>query len=198
MPDDALIARYRSLLAGLLPRGIAWARQAGTVMSALLEGLAVEFARVEERSGNLVNEADPRTALELLAEWETLCGLPDVCTGEAETLAQRRAAVVGRLVALGGQSREYFEAVAAEIGYQVSITEFRPFRAGAAVAGDDLTNGEWAFAWQVNAPETSAWPFLAGSGAAGEPLSAWGNERLECVLARLKPAHTTVLFAYGG
>lgn len=39
--------------------------------------------------------------------------------------------------------------------------------------------------------------FSAGRSAAGDPLAAWGNVPLECVLTRAKPAHTTVLFAYG-
>ena len=94
--------------------------------------------------------------------------------------------------------KKYFEAVAAELGYQVTITEFFPFRAGASKAGDPAAGDAWAFAWQVNAPETTIWEFKAGHSTAGEPLRTWGNEKLECVIERLKPAHTEVLFAYGG
>jgi len=39
------------------------------------------------------------------------------------------------------------------------------------------------------------WYFRAGSGA-GERLAAWGNDKLECVIAGKSPAHTMPLFAY--
>lgn len=29
-----------------------------------------------------------------------------------------------------------------------------------------------------------------------DPIAAWGNALLECVIKRLKPAQTTVLFSY--
>ena len=60
-----------------------------------------------------------------------------------------------------------------------------------------MTNDGWQFVWQVNAPEASIVEFDAGRSSAGEPLRSWGNELLECVINRLKPAHTYVLFAYG-
>jgi uncharacterized protein YmfQ (DUF2313 family) len=29
-----------------------------------------------------------------------------------------------------------------------------------------------------------------------EPIASWGNALLECVIKRLKPAHTSVIFGY--
>ncbi len=198
MPTSEKIKKYLGLLQNLLPAGIAWTREKDSVLTALLEGLAVEPARVDDRALDLIDEADPRTTFELLTDWEQTCGLPDECTEAAETLQQRREAVVGKLTAIGGQTAEYFIEVAAQIGYLVTIDEFRPFRAGSSTAGDPLTNGDWQFTWRVNAPEVTTWPFKVGQSTVGEPLRKWGNEKLECAINRLRPAHTHVIYAYGG
>jgi uncharacterized protein YmfQ (DUF2313 family) len=79
----------------------------------------------------------------------------------------------------------------------VAIDEFRPFRVGSSGAGDALTNGLWAFAWYIQAPEVSPVDFCVGQSAVGEPLRAWGNDTLECKITQLKPAHTIPIFAYG-
>lgn len=189
---------YIEQLAALLPPGLAIRRETDTNVYKLLHGMAEELARVDTRSDDLLRESDPRTTLELLADWETQVGLPDPCLdGVDQTVQQRRDAVVARLTGRGGQSRQFFIDLAASLGYTVTITEFRPFRAGISDAGDALTNGDWIFAWRINAPETTIYEFRAGESTAGEPLRSWGNERLECAIDRVKPAHTILQFAYG-
>lgn len=191
------VAGYIELLAALLPHGVAWRSEDGSTMDDLIGAMAEEFARVDGRADDLHDEADPRTTVELLADWERIAGLPDTClAGATQTMQERRAALVGRLTARGGQSRQFFIDLAASLGYTVTITEFRPFRAGISTAGDALTNGDWIFAWRVNAPETTIVSFRAGLSAAGEPLRTWGSTRLECAIERLAPAHTIVLFGY--
>lgn len=190
--------QYRDLLKQLLPPGRALPREPGTTIDALLDGMAQELARLDERGVDFLVDVNPLTTLELLPEWEAVAGLPDKCTGELEETVQgRRAALVAKLSSSGGQSAAYFIAVAAALGYTVTITEFRPFRAGYSVAGDALTNGDWVYTWQVNAPEETVRYFSAGRSVAGEPLASWGNDLLECKIRELKPAHTLVLFAYG-
>lgn len=175
-------ADYLSLLQALLPPGKAWTRDPDAVLTALLVALAAELARVDARVDALQNETDPRTVGELLEEWETVFGLPDTCTGQLPTLAQRRMALHGRVTAVGGASPAYFIAVAAAVGYTVTIDE--------QVDADP-------YKWRVNAPATTVTEFRAGSGRAGEPLRSWGNQLLECAIIRLCPAHTQVIFAYG-
>ena len=192
-------ADYLAQLQALLPQGFAWPRQADAALTKLLLAWADELARVDGRAADLVEEADPRTTAELLADWERVAGLPDPCVaalGVSQTAAQRRAALVAKLTTIGGQSAAYYIALAASLGYTITVTEFSPFQAGSD-AGDALTNDGWRFVWQVNAPEASIVEFSAGRSSAGEPLRAWGNELLECVINRLKPANTYVLFAYG-
>ena len=189
---------YGQLLKNLLPPGLAFRRETGTNLEQLLLGAAVEFARVEGRADTLVDEGLPFTTAELLPDWERVTGLPDKCAGTLEeTLQGRRNAVVAKLASTGGQSVAYFEEVAARLGFTITINEFRPFRAGMSAAGDPLTNGDWVFAWRVDAPAVTVIDFRAGLSAAGEALRTWGNDSLECKLRQLAPAHTVVIFAYG-
>lgn len=189
---------YGQLLKNLLPPGLAFRRETGTNLEQLLLGAAVEFARVEGRADTLVDEALPLTTTELLSDWERVTGLPDKCAGTLEeTLQGRRNAVVAKLASTGGQSIAYFTQVAGALGYEVTVEEFRPFRAGMSVAGDPLTNGDWVFVWRIRAPAVTIIPFRAGQSAAGERLRTWGNDALECKIRQLAPAHTIPLFAYG-
>jgi uncharacterized protein YmfQ (DUF2313 family) len=114
--------------------------------------------------------------------------------GVSQTLQQRRNALVAQLTGIGDQSRQYFIDLAASAGFTITITEFRPFTVGSRV-NDPIYNEIWRFAWQVNAPQTTVEWFTVTSGV-NEGLRSWGNQLLECLISRLKPAHTKVLFAY--
>lgn len=191
-------AAYARQLKALLPQGVAWNLQPESVLSKVMLALADELSRVDSRAVDLEREIDPRSTVELLIDWERILDLPDGCTPDGQTVEQRRAAVVAKYTQLGGQSRQFFIDVADALGYAITITEFRPFRAGISTAGDPLTNtSAWLHTWQVNAPAETIFYFRAGSGSAGEPLRNWGNEQLECVISDRKPAHTRVLFTYG-
>lgn len=189
-------ADYAAALQALLPVGAAWTFEKGALLTQLIDAIAVEFARVDARGADLREEADPRTALELLADWERVTGLPDPCAGQADTIAERRARVVRVLTARGGQSPAYFVALAAALGIEIEIEEIRPFRAGMSAAGDRCAAPPWNHVWVARAPETTIRYFRAGS-AAGEPLTSWGNAILACVLQRFKPAHTRLIITYG-
>lgn len=187
---------YASQLDGLLPRGLAWSRDGNARMRDLTRALAEEFARIDQRGDDLIREVLPDTTVELLPDWERAAGLPDTCVATGQTIQERRAALIARLADTGGQSRAFFIALAAKLGFTVTITEFRPFQAGRSRAGDPDYNEQWRFVWRVNAPGTTVVFFRAGMSAAGEPLRKWGNELLECVFNRIKPAHTVLLFGY--
>ena len=191
------LEKYTAMLQNLLPQGLAWPRQPGTQTEGLLTALAVELERVDNRVADMLRESYPLTTTELLTDWERVTGLPEECEGLAPTVQLRREAVDQKLSSIGGQDRAYYIDVAARLGYEITITEYKPFRAGASSAGDPVYDEEWAYAWRVDAPEESVRYFAAGESTAGEPLATWGNELLECVINRLKPAHTIVIFAYG-
>ena len=190
--------QYREQLKALLPPGRAFPRERGSTLDDLLDAMAQELARIDTRADRLPTEAVPSTTAELLTDWERVAGLPDNCSGLlSDTLQGRRADLVSKLTSRGGQSPAYFISLAAALGYEVTIQEFRPFRAGMSEAGDALTNGDWVYTWRVRAPEVTVTFFRAGQSAAGEPLARWGNAALECRIRQNKPAHTNLIFAYG-
>lgn len=185
---------YLSQLQALLPRGMAWPRDAAATLTALLRAWADELARVDGRASSLLNESDPRTTFEMLEDWERLLGLPDACLGPTATIQERRAAVVGRLTALGGQNAAYYIAVAVALGYTITVDEFIVH-----TPTDDALFGlygdDWAHVWRIN----SALDTIRDLNVEDDvemPLAVWGNVLLECVMRRLKPAHTVVLFGY--
>jgi len=191
-------AQYLTQLQALLPAGSAWTRDPAAVMTRLLRAMAEEFARVDLRCAELAGETDPRTTYELLPDWEGAFGLPNACTGQLDTVQARQGALAVKVTKLGGQSQSYFIGVAAKLGYTITITEFPVATATTLRAGDALGVVGSEHVWRVNAPAVTIRTFRVGRSVVGERLRTWGNELLECAITRLKPAHTTVLFGYGG
>jgi len=163
----------------------------------LLLAWADEFSRVDLRCDELVNAADPRTTVELLPDYERVFGLPDLCVTIEQTVEQRRAALLSKITERGGQSRAYFIALAASLGYAgATIDEFRPM-----TCNDDcnsaLNGAADMFVWQLNLPGSTGGVFLMDCNSdCNSALQSWGDEALECRINQLKPAHTSVLFAY--
>lgn len=192
-------ADYLAQLQALLPSGDAWPRAADATLTKLLSAFADELAAADMRATDVLNESDPRTASELLIDWEMAAGLPDPCvaaSGAIQTVEQRRAALVAKLTSLGGQSAEYFIGLAAALGYPgATIDEYRPFNCNGNCNGA-LSSEADRFCWQINLPSAGGtFPMNCGS-PCDSPLSAWGDEPVECRLQRLKPAHTDVIIAY--
>ena len=88
---------YTGIMLSLLPRGMLWPRDPESVRGRLYSAHAAEFARIDALLEQLIAERSPATALLLLKEWETVLGLPDQCTVQAETIAERRAAALARM-----------------------------------------------------------------------------------------------------
>lgn len=193
---------YLDMLQGLLPQGAPWPRDPDTTLTKLLSALAAALAALDVRADDLVEESDPRAAFELLPDWERAFGLPDSCTGEADTLQERRDELAARLTGLGGQSRQFFIDLADRLGYAgVTIEEFRPFIAGLGRCADDLLNGghEVRFNWKVRVPGPRATLFRCGESQIGDKLGQIDRAAdLECLLTRLKPAQSSLIFAYEG
>jgi uncharacterized protein YmfQ (DUF2313 family) len=187
-------ADYLAELQDLMPIGPVWPRDPDAVMTQVLGALTPTYARHGDRSVNLLSDAFPVAPVELLPEWEETLGLPDPCAGIAPSLEARQASVAARFIAAGGQSINYFVAVAAALGYAITITQFAPSRFG-RMFGGVFGGSAWAHAWQVNAPTFTVHPLRFG-GAFGDLFTTWDNTVLQCELLRLAPAHTTLFFNY--
>lgn len=202
MAVDATADTYLAQLQALLPEGAAWTREEPAVLTRLLAAMADGLARVHGRSAILLEEIAPRTALELLPDWERVTGLPDPCAvaaGIGGTLQERRAAVVSRLTASGGQSLGYFADLIEAMGYEAEIEEYRPFICGDE-CGDELGGGdEIRFYWRVTVSAARVTYFRCGESECGDTLADFARaEDLECLLNRLKLAHTTLIVGYEG
>ena len=137
---------YASAFTDLLPRGAAWPREPETVLMNLIGGLSMIWGDpVDARAADLLErESDPRTTAEMLPDWERNWGLPDPCYAEPLTVNDRRIALVQRMTIQGAQSRQFFIDVAHQIGYTITITEYRPFMVGIDAVGDNRTIGTGA------------------------------------------------------
>lgn len=183
---------HLDLLSRLMP-AVAYDVQGSQVLADLrAEAQALEAALWS--ADGLLDESDPRTTYHLLSDWERVLGLPDTCTGALPILTLRRAAVLAKFTQRGGQSRAFFIALAARLGFVITITEPQPYNVMSPVVAP-MFDGVWAGVWQVNAALSGRhpWPVVGG---VNEPLDFWSNNLLECVIRRFKPAYTRVLFSY--
>jgi len=189
---------FRHALLRLMPQGAIWSRSSDGIPSRLSMIWGQTFARNAVRATNLLADAFPATAVELLPEWENSLGLPDPCAGESPTLIQRRQQVIARLTDNGGSSVLYYQLFAQSLGYDITIKEFAPARAGIMRAGDPVQGEDWAYSWVVSAPGYTPTFFRAGEATSGQPLMTFGNDVLRCEIASRAPAHTIVRFAQSG
>ena len=144
------------------------------IAETLAVGAALDAAQAG--AGKLLAEADPRLSSMLLADWERNYGLEAGSASEAS----RRAALVAQILAGGGQSRAYYVAVAAALGYAATIEEFALHNVMSPVTFP-LYGRAWRFVWRVRAH-----PGVGAVAAAA----------FEVLINKLKPAHTRVVFDY--
>jgi len=222
-PRDA--EAFTHALLAKLPLGEIWTRALGSKPYQTMRALAGVVARWADRTGRfLITEAFPPRSFDLLPDWERVLGLPEPCLPAAQTLDERRQAVLEKLQRRpGGQSREYFTELARRLGYhvdepsehalpnelefqvgridQITIREFRPFMFGVSRLG----NSRWRFAppemrfvWIVTVPGVRLTWFRFGQSQFGQDthLTIRRADDLECLLHRLKPAHTNLFFNY--
>jgi uncharacterized protein YmfQ (DUF2313 family) len=179
----------------LLPRGRVWHRGWGTVQAEQLLALMPTWARLHARAGEVIGETFPcSVAAEMLPEWEATLGLPD-CE-PLTTIQQRQAAVCAKFSMRGGQSIHYFIELAAAHGFTIQIATFSAFRVDINRADEPLYDSTWDYAWTVFSAEETYVYFRTDDSHAGEPLIAWGNAELECLIRMYAPAHTVPMFEY--
>lgn len=204
-----------NLLYNLMPQGLAWNREEDSNTYKLVSSLAVEICRMNDRLEDLLREFDPFQTDELLADFEAMLGLPDECLGELElSIPDRRRLVIAALSALGGSTKQYFEALIAALGYTADVIDFTIARCGEArcgdymyteeqwalcgssFCGDYMYNSGWQFWFKVESPDIIADYALCGTAVCGDRIATYGNEKIECIIRKLKPAHTAVWFTY--
>lgn len=172
-------ADYAGALLALFPRGGVWNEGPDSEQGKVRTALGATFERVDADASNLLALSLPGDNPDLLTEWEATLGLPDPCIGPDATLEQRQASVRARFLgSAGGQSRSRYIAYAAELGFEITITNFQPFRVGRSTVGMPLYSDAWTFVWGVT--------IVANHGDLSPDV-------LLCEFDAMKPAETTVI-----
>lgn len=183
-------------LIGKLPRGFALAKRGGN-FDEILNAIAKSLADFEASLERLINEIDPRTAIDFLPDFERVLG-PDPCGRDLDnpTISQRQKLAHQRWTTSGGQSIPYLIDVAKKLGVDIEIEEFWPTQAGQMQAGQELIPDGEQFVWRVKLTLNGYEKFVSGDGQAGDPLGSFITSGIECELRRIAHAHTTVVFSY--
>lgn len=190
----ALDDEYTRLLRNLLPPGPAWEDD-----NAVIEGLAPSFARVHQRASDLMREISPGETVELIDRYEKLCGLPDECIpAGVQTLTQRQRRLAAKVNGFGGINEAFYLRQLADLGYTtITITQFQNEPADAENLPEESTADDYRYFWQVNIPAGATIDTMTCSDRCNAFLRTWGDTVAECVIDKLAPSHTVVLFAYG-
>ena len=176
-----VVTDYKTQLISLLPVGKLWpSKNLKNNITEILTVFSAELLQVENRHNDLVNELHPISTNELINRWEYIVGLPDDCIAAGNALQQRINAVLSKLFTLGkgNLNEQFYINQAAALGYTITITVLS------------------ANSWQVNAPILTTTYFKAGLSKCGEKIQTSGNDLLECVINKTKPAHTVVTYSY--
>lgn len=187
---------YVRLLRHLLPSGPAWEGESDY----LVEGLAPSLGRVHDRAGVLMKELDPGSTVELIDRYEALCGLPDECIPDGtQTLTQRQRRLAAKVNGYGGINEAFYRGQLAALGHgDATITQFQNCAPDAPDSWpEEATADDYRYFWRVNMPVSANIDVMTCSDRCNAFLRTWGDTVAECVIDKLCPSHTTVLFAYG-
>ena len=185
--------KHAELLGQLLPP-VSYQPQAD-VLAAELNAEGNAHDAVTNRAKAILGAFFPASAGDFLYRWERLL---EITPPHGDLYQQRVAAVIAKLNTTGSLSIAYFIQLAASIGYDITITEPEPFRAGINCAGDAVYEEDVIWVWWVNIQSKAqqVWLFRAGMSCAGDPLSHYSDPVIETIFNELKPAHTQCVFWY--
>ncbi len=143
-----------------------------------------------------MREIDPGAAVQLLDRYEALCGLPDECTiEETQTLSQRQRRLAAKVNGYGGINEAFYRRQLDALGYQsVSITQYQ--NEAENPRPDIATDDDYRYLWQVNIPTLATIDVMTCTSSCVDSLRTWGDTVIECVINKVSPSHTEVVFAY--
>jgi uncharacterized protein YmfQ (DUF2313 family) len=186
----------------LSPPGKAYPKTSDSYWGRMLLPLATELSRVEGLVETLPVEIDPRQADYLLPEWKALFG-PDPYGRDISNLstAQWQAYLYQQLTMKGGQSPAFYEALAASMGVQISITEYQlPVYGDPNSVYDEVeyTDPGAVFCWTLTLPSQAGTDAEYGTAQYGDPYGSFEINQVQPVIEALAPLHTTPIFSYTG
>jgi len=203
-PDDLL-----PQVIAVAPRGPIWGTDeagdgtgASPVMRKLWRAVAGWLADLYREAFETAAQCFPSAITFSLDDWEAEYGLPDPCTSPDSGELGRINAVRARFGAQGGASPAYFVCLAASVGYDITISEPSDFICDLSECdGDDTVvtvNGHHEWIVRLNGLGDT-WFYCDDGMCDDTPLEGFVVATdLECVLRRVAPTHTTLIFDYSG
>lgn len=194
--------KFLQALQYLLPQGFAWPRHPDSTLMRVLRGIAASFDDLHRYIDSCVEQWQPYTTVNRLAEWEEATDLPDKCFGAAQTDALRRKLLLARLrgprlpyADSSPAAPEAITSICASLGYQVSVVYNTPFRVGRNRVGDRLGKLDGILYVRVF---VAVEPFRVGQNQAGDRLvqTAQDLAPLVCYLRRIVPARFSIDVTY--
>jgi uncharacterized protein YmfQ (DUF2313 family) len=191
---------YSQQLKALLPKGPIWQSVTGSVLDSILTAFSKEFARVDARALDIVDENDPRTAMETLQTWFDDWGIPSACLAAISdpTNEQMRSELISKITSSRSLTPAYFEDVAAAAGYDADVVTYEVYTVADTV-DKQMFGNEWntAFSMAIRVNDDGGMTVFDTTWTCDQPLGAWGDAFLECLIKNLVPAHVIVIFEYG-
>lgn len=186
---------YQRLALRQLPPGRIFdlARDGLSELARILLGLGDEWARVDAKLWQLLEETDPSTAHDitetgggLLRDWEALYQLDR--TGL--TPSQRRAQLYARVIETGGGSRPAYliSRASSVLGVTITLAELRSFR-----CGDTCTSTQGIASTLIGMGTNWNFVFFVHAAAA---LTSDQRTALEVLINRITHARSCPIFIY--
>jgi uncharacterized protein YmfQ (DUF2313 family) len=147
-PLDVSDKRTLGAVVRRFPFGWAWVREAGWLPE-ISRGIAKFLSRFVRRYEAMERQIDPRTADELLDEWEQML---DVDVPDGTSIDDRRLNVLTALRSTGGTTAAYYESVALSFGYVAVVTNAASPFVCTSPCTQALMGGEWKLVFLVTTP----------------------------------------------
>lgn len=113
---------FKVVLKRLLPGGRPWTL-VSPFISALFDGLSVEFGRLKAFYDEFKNESYPETSTKLLPEWTVALGL---CFPPGLSDEKKQLELFSRDTSVGGQDFVYLQGQLDRAGFNVTLSELLP------------------------------------------------------------------------
>jgi uncharacterized protein YmfQ (DUF2313 family) len=186
---------YQRAMLQLMPTGAAWPQDPNSTLGELLHALADGYARADSQSDEVaIRESMPRTAQDLLTDWETCLGLPE-CGDLGDTVVKRQQAAQAKFAMAASLNLYFYEELALEHGYVIKI-----YQAFAHNCMRDCmyplvpqTVRFTAYVYVYNQIDSYRATCLD---SCMTPLLIYESGELECLLERYGPAHEKFIYFY--
>jgi uncharacterized protein YmfQ (DUF2313 family) len=196
-PPRSIDQALRGVLS-LLPDGWAATRDPDDYEAALFRPLAAEIGTIEVSAFSMLAQIDPRTAPNLLPDWERMLGPgPFAASTPVTDTVTRGLIAYAQLTNAGTICAGYFERMALMIGETITITEFPAYACGAFECGASmLVQPPEHCAFQVTLKATNVEEWVCGASQCGDSLGVFTPSVMEDVIRNGAPLYATPYFNY--